>query len=292
VNPRDRNSASGREVNLGPINQQTFLLRPQNSPPYAVEYGDGSFDLFGSGAPLFKILAKTPADFERLFKRDPYSLAVDFVRGHFSVEGDLATAVRFYCAQAQSRTRMRLLSAFAKLTIQRLEGWFQTKRRAAENIRFHYDHSNDFYRLFLDSRLVYSCAYFNDAEQPLDDAQVRKLAHICRKLNLQAGEQFLDVGCGWGALVTYAAEAYGVLSTGCTLSSEQFNFANQRIADRALGPRVRVELSDYRDIEGTFDKIASVGMFEHVGRRRLQGYFQKLYCLTRSGGLVLNHGIT
>ncbi|HTT23333.1 MAG TPA: class I SAM-dependent methyltransferase [Candidatus Sulfotelmatobacter sp.] len=292
MNPRDRNSTGNSDVSCVPINQRMFLFHSQTSPPYAVEYGDGSFDLFGSGAPLFKILAKTPADFERLFKRDPYSLAVGFVRGQFSVEGDLATAVRVYYAQAQSRLRTRLLRVLAKLAIERLEGWFQTKHRAAENIRFHYDHSNDFYRLFLDSRLVYSCAYFNDPEQPLDDAQVRKLAHICRKLNLQPGEQFLDVGCGWGALVTYAAEAHGAFSTGCTLSSEQFNFANRQVADRALGPKARIQLSHYRDIEGTFDKIASVGMFEHVGRRRLQGYFQKLYCLTRPGGLVLNHGIT
>lgn len=292
MNPRDRNGVGHREVDLVPIRQRAFLFHQLSSPPYAVEYGDGSFDLFGTGAPLFKILAKTPAHFEQLFKRDPYSLAVDFVRGEFSVEGDIASAVRFYYAQPQSRIRMRLLSALAKLAIESVKGCFQTKRRAAENVRFHYDQSNDFYGQFLDSRLVYSCAYFGGPEQSLDDAQVRKLAHICRKLDLQPGEQFLDVGCGWGALVTYATAEHGAVSTGCTLSSEQFNFASRLVAEQALGPKAKIKLSDYRDIEGTFDKIASVGMFEHVGRRRLQGYFEKLHRLTRPGGLVLNHGIT
>jgi cyclopropane-fatty-acyl-phospholipid synthase len=295
VNPRDRNGDGQHEINLDPVhvNNQPFPFNPHKSaPPYAVEYADGTFDLFGSGAPLFKILAKTPSDFERLFRRNPYSLAMDFVRGQFSVEGDLATAVRFYYAQPRSRMRVRVLSALAKLAIERLETRFQTKHQAAENIRFHYDHSTDFYRLFLDSRLVYSCAYFKDPEQPLDEAQRQKLAHICRKLDLQRREQFLDVGCGWGGLITYAAEEHAAFSTGCTLSAEQFNFASRQVADRLLGPRVRIELSDYRDIEGAFDKIASVGMSEHVGRGRLKGYFRKLNRLLRPGGLVLNHGIT
>jgi cyclopropane-fatty-acyl-phospholipid synthase len=140
--------------------------------------------------------------------------------------------------------------------------------------------------------MVYSCAYFKDAHQCLEEAQLRKLGHICRKLDLHEGETFLDVGCGWGGLITYAAEDYGVLSTGCTLSAEQFNFASRRVADRALGSKVRIELSDYRDMEGAFDKAASVGMFEHVGRRRLRHYFEALHRLLRPGGLLLNHGIT
>lgn len=292
MNPRDSNDTGHREVKPLPLqfSRQTQTVQSQNSPPYAVEYGDGSFDLFGGGTPLFKILARTPADFGRLLKRDPYSLAMDFVRGKFSVEGDLPAAVRFYYTQPQSR--IRLLRAFPKLAFDWLRPRFQTKRQATENVRFHYDHSTDFYRLFLDSRLVYSCAYFKHPEQSLDEAQYRKLAHICLKLDLRPGEQFLDVGCGWGGLVIYAAEKCSALSTGCTVSAEQFNFASRQVANRALGSRVKIELSDYRDIEGTFDKIASVGMFEHVGRRRLKGYFQKLNRLLRPGGLVLNHGIT
>ena len=120
-----------------------------------------------------------------------------------------------------------------------------------------------------------------------------KLEHICRKLDLQPGESFLDVGCGWGGLITHAAAEHGAISTGCTLSAEQFNFANELWPNAVLGDSVRVELSDYRDMQGPFDKIASVGMFEHVGRRRLKRYFAT-HCnrLLRPGGLVLNHGIT
>lgn len=294
MNPCDRNGTEGGELNFGPLHVSEQMFRPnaQMSPPYVVEYADGNFDLFGSGAPLFKIGTKTPADFERLLRKDPYSLAIDFLRGEFSLEGDIAAAVHFYYAKPRSRIRTRILNTLAKLATERVEEWFQTKERAAENIRYHYDHSSDFYRLFLDSRLIYSCAYFKNPEQSLDEAQLRKLAHICRKLDLRPGERFLDVGCGWGGLATYAAEERGALSTGCTLSNEQFDFVRRQLADFGLGSKVKIELSDYRDVKGTFDKIASVGMFEHVGRRRLKGYFQKLNGLVRPGGLVLNHGIT
>jgi len=293
VNSHDDNEAHSEDQSiLASGSQPQFRAHSEKKPPYAVEYADGTFDLYGCGAPSFKIRTTTRVDFERIFRRDPYALAVDFVRGEFSVEGDFVAAVRLYYAHPQSRMRFRVLSAVASLAIERLQGRFQTKHQAASNIRFHYDHPFDFYRLILDSRLVYSCAYFTHAEQPLDKAQHQKLAHICRKLDIQAGEQFLDVGCGWGGLVTYATEEHGALSTGCTLSTEQFNFASQQVQERSLGPRVRIELSDYRDIEGAFDKIASVGMVEHVGRVHLKGYFRKLNRLLKPGGLVLNHGIT
>jgi cyclopropane-fatty-acyl-phospholipid synthase len=255
-------------------------------PPYAVEYADGGFDRYGHGTLQFKILVATRSDFKRLLALDAYSLAMEFVHGKFSVEGDLVGAVRFYRGRPRSR---EILAAFAGFG--RFESWFQTKRQAARNIQFHYDQSNDFYRQFLDSRMVYSCAYFRSPEQTLDDAQLRKMEHICRKLDLRSGEAFLDVGCGWGGLVTHAANAYGVISTGCTLSNEQFRFANEQVAERGLGKTVCIELNDYRDVEGTFDKIASVGMFEHVGRRRMKKYFTTLNRLLRPGGLLLNHGI-
>ncbi|MFZ0637381.1 MAG: cyclopropane-fatty-acyl-phospholipid synthase family protein [Candidatus Acidiferrales bacterium] len=260
-------------------------------PSYAVEYADGSFDRHGPGAPHFKILAATPSYLERLLALDAYSLATEFVRGGFSVEGDLVAAVRFYRARPHSRIQSGILAAIAKFGIGRLETWFQTKGRAARNIRFHYDQSNDFYRQFLDSRMVYSCAYFKEHDQSLDDAQLRKIEHICRKLDFKPGETFLDVGCGWGGLITHAAAEHGAISTGCTLSAAQFDFARELAAERGLGESLRVELSDYRDVEGPFDKIASVGMFEHVGRRRMKKYFDKLHRLLQPGGLLLNHGI-
>jgi cyclopropane-fatty-acyl-phospholipid synthase len=176
----------------------------------------------------------------------------------------------------------------------RLRLWRHQKRSNRSNIAHHYDVSDAFYALWLDARLVYSCAYFRRDDDSLDVAQVNKLDHICRKLRMAPGERFLDIGCGWGALILHAAAHYGVEATGITLSQNQFAHVQRAIAARGLGGRVRVELRDYQDLpdEPTFDKIASVGMFEHVGIRRFPRYFAKIRRLLRPGGVVLNHGIT
>jgi cyclopropane-fatty-acyl-phospholipid synthase len=162
------------------------------------------------------------------------------------------------------------------------------------NIAHHYDVSNAFYRMWLDARMVYSCAYFRTADDTLDAAQAQKLDHICRKLRLAEGERFLDIGCGWGALVFWAAENYGVQATGITLSRNQYDHVRSEIAARGLADRVRVELLDYADLPDVeaFDKVASVGMFEHVGPRNYDRYFGKIRRILVPGGFVLNHGIT
>ena len=172
--------------------------------------------------------------------------------------------------------------------------WRHQIRSNRANIGHHYDVSNAFYRLWLDSQLVYSCAYFQTEAQTLDDAQAGKLEHICRKLRLQPGERFLDIGCGWGALIFMAAQRYGVEATGITLSKNQFEYVSTEIAARGLVGRVRVELRDYLDVseDALYDKIASVGMFEHVGIARFPRYFGKIKRILKPGGLVLNHGIT
>ncbi len=158
----------------------------------------------------------------------------------------------------------------------------------------HYDVSNDFYALWLDSRRIYSCAYFQNDDDTLDQAQAQKLDHICRKLVLQKGERFLDIGCGWGALMLWAVEHYGVYATGITVSQNQYDYVQEQIQAHGLADRCKVFLMDYRDYPESepFDKIASVGMFEHVGRQNLPRYFGKIYRLLRPGGLVMNHGIT
>jgi cyclopropane-fatty-acyl-phospholipid synthase len=183
--------------------------------------------------------------------------------------------------------------------------WTQVMRRAkslahhtphkdAQQIQFHYDVSDDFYALWLDPRRVYSCAYYRDAEMSLAQAQEAKLDHICRKLMLQPGERFLDIGAGWGGLLMWAAEHYGVNATGITLSKNQHAHVQRLIEDKGLQGRVRMELCDYRDLDESqgFDKIASVGMFEHVGQVNMPGYFAKVRNLLKPGGLVMNHGIT
>ena len=164
----------------------------------------------------------------------------------------------------------------------------------ARQIQFHYDVSDDFYALWLDPKRVYSCAYYRDPGMGLAQAQDAKLEHICRKLMLKQGERFLDIGAGWGGLLLYAAEHYGVRGQGITLSRNQHAYVNRLIEERGLGGRVRMDLLDYRDLPEAepFDKIASIGMFEHVGRAQLPTYFAKIHRLLKPGGLLLNHGIT
>jgi cyclopropane-fatty-acyl-phospholipid synthase len=174
-----------------------------------------------------------------------------------------------------------------------LAGKLHSRGRDAQAVRSHYDVGNDFYALWLGRRLVYSCAYFRTGEETIDAAQEAKLDLICRKLRLQPGEHLLDIGCGWGALVQFAAERYGVRATGITLSSPQAEVARERLAAAGLADRVQILVRDYRDMPRgeQFDKVVSVGMFEHVGRAKLPEYFTQACRLTRPGGLFLNHGI-
>ena len=158
-------------------------------------------------------------------------------------------------------------------------------------IQFHYDVGNDFYQLFLDREMQYSCGYFTNWNNDLDQAQQDKLEMICRKLQLRSGDRLLDVGCGWGGLICYAARHYGVQAHGVTLSQQQLEFAQEKVKRLGLQDRVTVELRDYAELEGCYDKIASIGMFEHVGFANHMGYFHKLYSLLRDRGILLNHSI-
>jgi cyclopropane-fatty-acyl-phospholipid synthase len=164
----------------------------------------------------------------------------------------------------------------------------------AQQIQHHYDVSDAFYALWLDPRRVYSCAYYRDPALPLAAAQEAKLEHICKKLRLRPGERFLDIGAGWGGLLLWAAEHYRVQATGITLSRNQHAHVNRLIDERGLRGQVEMKLLDYRHLpeDEPYDRIASVGMFEHVGRANLPTYFAKIHALLRPGGLLLNHGIT
>lgn len=168
-------------------------------------------------------------------------------------------------------------------------------RAQAENrdfVQFHYDVSNDFYRLFLDPWMQYSCAYFVSWSGTLDQAQHDKLEMICRKLRLKPGDRLLDIGCGWGGLVCYAAKHHGVIAHGITVSQTQLDLARERIASEGLGAKVSVELRDYAELEGQYDKIASIGMYEHIGLANIPLYLKKVRALLADDGLFLNHAIS
>jgi cyclopropane-fatty-acyl-phospholipid synthase len=173
-----------------------------------------------------------------------------------------------------------------------LKGRLHSRERDRAAIGFHYDQPVEFYRSFLDRDLVYSCAYYDDGVETLDAAQSAKLDYVLQKVRLREGERLLDIGCGWGALVVRAAQRFGAKVLGVTLSRPQYEEAQKRIAAALLGDRAQVQLRDYRELAGErFDKVVSVGMFEHVGRSRLPEYFCAAFDVLRPGGLFLNHGI-
>ena len=284
------------------------LLR-RSGGDFAIRLWEGSeLRSAPSQAPRFTLVCRTPAALRALMLGgDPLRLAEAYLRDDLDIEGDLfaAIALKDRLQDFRPAWHQRLRIVLHTLMLPRAggpdvaPGYRQrvrrhTPRENREAIAFHYDLSNDFYGLWLDPAMVYSCAYFERPDASLEQAQQAKLEHICRKLLLRPGERLLDVGCGWGALVIHAAQHHGVHAHGISLSRNQLEVARERVARAGLEDRVTVELRDYRELEGEgrYDKIASVGMFEHVGLRRLPLYFATVRRLLKPGGLFLNHGIT
>ena len=232
------------------------------------------------------IHARTPAGLRHLVRPSLDALGSAYVEGHLDVEGELGDV--FEVAAGLARHAVKPTGRFGRLvhTIK------HTKRLDADAIAYHYDVSNDFYRAWLDENMVYSCAYFKSLDDNLEQAQRQKIDHVLTKIRLQSGQHLLDIGCGWGALIMRAAQHYGARATGITLSHEQQAMAQERIAAAGLADRCEVHLADYRDMSGKFDRITSIGMFEHVGLKNLHGYFAKIRSLLTDDGIVLNHGIT
>lgn len=270
----------------------------------------------GPEEPTFRLVLTHPWSLRALaLSGTDRAAGESFVRRDVEIEGSLVDALHAIGRVREDLTSGMLRLALARdllklprppsdrdesLRAARLRGRRHSRDRDGAAVRFHYDLSDDVYGRFLDEQMVYSCAVFAEgdhddpAEHPeeLETAQRRKLDLVCRKLRLQPGDHLLDVGCGWGSLVLHAAQRYDVRATGITLSESQHVRANERIREAGLEDQVEVLLEDYRDIEGTYDAVASVGMFEHVGTNRMQGYFDRMYELTADGGRFLNHAIT
>lgn len=271
--------------------------------PVRIEAYDGS--AAGPADAVATLVVRSPEALQRFLAR-PGELGFvrAYVSGDVDIEGDLYGLLH---AAATLEIRPDLLAALPLLLEAgsgllrppppppeevHLHGGLHTRGRDSDAISHHYDVSNEFYRLVLGPSMVYSCAVWDDPDGTLDDAQAAKLELVCQKLGLRPGLRLLDVGCGWGSMVLHAARHHGVSAVGITLSHEQAELARKRVADAGLGDLVEIRLQDYRDVDdGPYDAISSIGMFEHVGRRRIEEYTNTLYELLPPGGRLLNHAI-
>ncbi len=259
-------------------------------------------DNVGTAALTFR----DPAVIRELFMYgDLVRLAEAYLTGYVDAEGDMIAVYDLvnYLLQRRFTWREKLGFGFKALRMPRtpvvdaartIRAGSLTRSNSHTSIAYHYDVSNEFYRLWLDQNMVYSCAYFRDSGHSLERAQEDKIDHICKKLRLSSGQKLLDVGCGWGALAIWAAQNYDVQVKGITLSKQQHAHANERIERLGLKRRVSIELMDYRDLpeDVLYDRVVSVGMFEHVGIKRLPQYFTKIRRVLKPDGVFLNHGIT
>jgi cyclopropane-fatty-acyl-phospholipid synthase len=276
--------------------------------PFTLKFWDGS-TLPGESPTPVTVLRSPKAIAYLLRAPNQVGLARAWVTGVLDVEGDvealLAARDRFHGIALSAADRAKLLFAAVRAApstvvrrarIPSIEmaprGRRHSLARDRASVRHHYEVSNDFYRLVLGPSMTYSCAYFESAEDTLEEAQERKHELICRKLRLSPGERLLDIGCGWGSLLLHAAEHHGARGVGVTLSESQAELARERVRAAGLGDLVEIRVADYRELrDGPFDKIASVGMYEHVGRAELAEYAARVAGLLRPGGLFLNHGI-
>ncbi len=258
--------------------------------------------------PRFTLVLKDPEALRTIFL-DPSELTLGeaYIYDDFDIEGDIEAAFdladHLLSRQSGVHERLQMAAVLHMLPSHNrqragpqavsLRGAVHSKSRDRQAIGYHYDLPASFYAIWLDRRMVYSCGYFAKPEEDLDTAQQRKLDYICKKLRLRQGDRLLDIGCGWGGLLIHAAAHYGVEAVGITLSVPQAELARERIQQAGLSERCRVEVCDYRDLESTprYNKIVSVGMFEHVGEARLAEYFSRAWNLLPPGGLFLNHGI-
>lgn len=290
----------------------TALFGEPHQRPFDVRFWDGAVDRGKNAHAPFTLVLNRPAALRRmLLPPNELSIVESYIAGDVDIDGSMEAASMLGWAIGD-RLRSPLAVARVVRLLLRLPGQAEDDLAAigfpeharklgprhapvrdAAAIHYHYDVGNDFYKLWLDKRMVYSCAYFRSAQDSLEAAQEAKLDLVCRKLRLKPGERLLDIGCGWGGLIIHAAEHYGVDATGITLSKNQAAFAEERIGKAGLGNRCRVEIRDYRTLNAgdAYDKISSIGMVEHVGESHLPAYFASAFRALKPGGLFMNHGI-
>jgi cyclopropane-fatty-acyl-phospholipid synthase len=288
------------------------LFGEPHQRPFDVRFWDGAVDRGQSAPPPFTLVLNRPAALRRmLLPPNELSIVESYIAGDVDIDGSMEAASNLSEAIGGRLRSPVAVARLVRLVIglpgqaeddladikfpdrARKLGPRHTPVRDAAAIHYHYDVGNSFYKLWLDKRMVYSCAYFHSAEDSLDAAQEAKLDLICRKLRLKPGERLLDIGCGWGGLIMYAAQHYGVDATGITLSENQATLAKERIEQAGLGDHCRVAIRDYRTLNAgdAYDKVSSIGMIEHVGASHLPVYFASAFRALKPGGLFMNHGI-
>jgi len=255
-------------------------------PARLVLWSGQQYDFGHFAAPRVTLKVNSASALPLLLTPSLDNLGEAYVKGKIDIEGKLADIINISYSLARST-----VTSASKLA--RVRRYFtHSKSTDKQAIQYHYDVSNEFYKLWLDENMVYSCAYFENGDEDLATAQLKKIDHILTKIQVKEGHKLLDIGCGWGALVLRAAQKFGARCVGVTLSQNQFDLATARVKAAGLEDRIEIRLQDYRDIQGQFDRITSVGMFEHVGRKNLPGYFRKVHDLLADDGVAMNHGIT
>lgn len=263
------------------------MLKNLFSDPCTVRYWDGEEENYGKGTGKFTLILNEPLSKAEFIKDPSIFFGEAFMCKKIEIQGNLQEALESIFNNQESFLRKSKIKAKVLNIIS------NTAKISKQNIEYHYDIGNDFYKLWLDDTMTYSCAYFKTAEDSLTTAQNNKVEHILKKLCLSQGETLLDIGCGWGELIINAAKKYKVKALGITLSKEQFRKVQERIESENLKEFVEVQLVDYRKLEGrTFDKIVSVGMAEHLGKNHISEYFNKIQELLNNGGVSMLHCIT
>jgi len=263
------------------------LLKGMFSDPFEIKFWDGSEEKHGEGESKFKIILNEQIPKSDIINNPSIALGEGYMSKDLDVEGSVQSVIESLYNNKESFLKK---SAKYQKLIKKMKS---SIKRSKDNIEFHYDIGNDFYKLWLDDTMSYSCGYFKNDTESLYQAQINKIDHILKKLNLKEGQILLDIGCGWGELIITAAKQYKVKAVGITLSEEQFEKTNERIKAEGLEDLVEVKLEDYRELKNlSFDRIVSIGMLEHVGLDNLSEYFHVVNSLLKEKGLSLVHCIT
>jgi cyclopropane-fatty-acyl-phospholipid synthase len=267
------------------------LLSKLTAGGVRITYWDGTSTVYGSDEPYLHITIKSPKVLRAIARQASVGVGEAYMRGDLEIDGPLDQLIRLTMANKHAFGR---LSNFKG--VKALQSYSRNKRSGQQRqIAHHYDIGNDFYKLWLDKSMTYSCAYFEKPTDTLEKAQEQKVDHLLRKLQLKKGQTMLDIGSGWGTLAIQAAKRYGVTVTGISLSEEQVKFSRAAAKKAGVGKQVTFKLMNYQDLAETgktFDRIISVGMFEHVGERNQQKYFEAVDTMLVDGGVSVLHTIS